>query len=151
MIQHAARERRYSGRPMHLRLDRWVPAAAVVAPIVAFAVGGTAVPIDETWEHVLQVAAWPVLAVAVASVVVNTRLARVVAGAAMVVWWGFVYLTIMAVNAPRTSLFGLLTVAAVPIVVAFTWGKPWTARDIEERSERTDSGGSGIEGRGRDS
>lgn len=115
-------------------LDRWVPAAAVVTPIVAFGSTGTAVPIDPTMEAVLQVAAWPVLAVTILSIVANTRLARAVAGAAMVVWWAVVLLAIVGVDHPRTSPFGLLTVATVPIVVAFTWGKPWSRHEIEERA-----------------
>ncbi len=111
-----------------------VPQVAVVAPIVAFAVGGTAVPINSAAETVLQVTAWPVLALVAWSVAVSHRWWRVVSGAAMIVWWMVIIWQILEVDHPRTSPFGILSLLAIPVVVASTWGHAWGLADVEERA-----------------
>lgn len=117
---------------------RWrnvVPQLAVVAPIVAFAIDGTAVPIEPWTEEALRVACFPILATVAWSLVSDTRFARTVAAVAMVIWWALVVAAIYAVSNPRTSAFGMLTVAAVPVVVAFTFGQAWGIHDVRGRDE----------------
>ncbi len=119
-----------------MRAQAAVPQVAVVAPLVAFAVGGTAVPIEEWTETALWISSFPVLASVAWSMWRDTRHARTVSGAAMVVWWCAFLTSFLYVPNPRTSAFGVLTVAAIPIVIAFTWGHLWGIRDIEE-TDRT--------------
>lgn len=107
-----------------------IPQLAVVAPLVAFAVGGTAVPIPHATEQALQVATWPTLVLVAWSLWVHTRLWRSVSGIAMILWWGAFLIVLLGVDHPRTSAFGVLTIAAIPIVIAFTWAKPWGRRDM---------------------
>ena len=119
---------------MRATLANAVPQVAVVAPIVAFAFGGTAVPIDSLAETILQVSAWPILALVAWSVFVAARWWRVVSGAAMIVWWVVIIWQILEVENPRTSLFGILSLLAIPVVVASTWGHAWGLADVEERA-----------------
>lgn len=119
-----------------VRASAAVPQLAVVAPLAAFAAGGTAVPIDPTAELTLWLASFPVLASVAWSLWRDTRHARTVSGIAMVVWWAAFLVSLIVVSNPRTSAFGVLTVAAVPVVIAFTWGQLWGVRDIEE-TDRT--------------
>ena len=119
---------------MRATLANAVPQVAVVAPIVAFAFGGTAVPINQSAETLLQVSAWPILALVAWSVLVSARWWRVVSGAAMIVWWVVIVWQILEVDHPRTSPFGILSLLAIPVVVATTWGHAWGISDVEERA-----------------
>lgn len=118
----------------HVRTQTAVPQLAVVAPLVAFAIGGTAVPIDPTAELTLWLTSFPVLASVGWSLWRDTRHARTVSGVLMIVWWVVFIVALLAVSHPRTSAFGVLSIAAIPVVVAFTWGHVWGIHDIEESS-----------------
>jgi len=112
-------------------IDRWGAPAAAVAPILAFGIGGTAAPIGDAWETGLQVAVWPVAAVAALALGVNTRRARTISGAVIVAWWaGALYAITVAPE--YLAPFGLFTVAAIPFLVATSWGKAWASEETDE-------------------
>ena len=121
-----------------MRRPAWrviIPQIAVVAPIVAFAVDGTAVPIGHDTETVLQWVTWPILATVAWSLVSDTRFWRTLSGIAMILWWAVFIGVLVSVTNPRTSWFGMLSLAAIPIVIAFTWGQAWGVHDIRERED----------------
>jgi hypothetical protein len=115
-----------------------IPQVAVVAPLVAFAFDGTAVPIGEMCEELLRWATWPVLASVAWALGTDSRFWRVVSGASMIVWWGVFIGVLISITNPRTSTFGLLSLAAIPVVIAFTWGHLWGIHDIQRRTGETD-------------
>lgn len=113
-----------------------IPQAAVVAPLVAFAIDGTAVPIGDTTEQLMRWATCPVLAMVAWALATDSRFWRVVSGAAMIVWWAAFIGVLVSTTNPRTSTFGLLALAAIPIVIAFTWGHLWGLHDIQRYDDR---------------
>lgn len=122
-----------------LRPRSTIPQAAGAAPLLAFAVVGTTVSINEHTEHFLQATAWPVLLVAATAIIIGTRLARVVSGALLVVWWGILSFAVASIaigGGGTVSWFGALTFIAIPVLVAFTWGQAWGPHDIEEGPRR---------------
>lgn len=114
------------------RLDRAVPMMVSGAPLVAFGVGGTVAAITPTSEEVLTAAVWPVLAGLLSAAWVGSRFARTVAAVALVTWWAGYLWALVASDQPL-SAFGELTIASLPVLVAWTWAKPWGTHDLEER------------------
>jgi hypothetical protein len=119
------------------RLGTAIPQLAVVAPLVAFAIDGTAVPIPDGTEQLLQWASWVILAAVATSIALDTRFARVVSAALMIVWWGGLIASLLLLDSPRTSAFGILALSALPVTIAFTWGHAWGLHDVTERMERS--------------
>lgn len=112
-----------------------IPQLAVIAPLVAFALDGTAVPVGHVTEELLRWATWPILALVAWSVWADTRLWRTVSGIAMILWWGAFIGVLISNTNPRISTFGFLALAAIPVVIAFTWGHAWGTHDISRRLE----------------
>lgn len=117
---------------MRIRPRTTIPQVAGTLPLVAFISVGTVVNIGDV-EVWLQRVAIPVIVLVVVTILIGTRFARVVAGVALVCWWFALALSLVTVEDGSVSWFGFTTFAAIPILVAFTWGQAWGVHDIEER------------------
>lgn len=112
--------------------------------MVAFAAVGTTVPIESWITTVLTVTGCFVVILIGWSIWEATRLGRVVAGVAAVLWWGLLALSLVPeFGDGRVSLFGLTTFMCIPVLIGFTyglaWGRhdlAWGRHDIDERNAR---------------
>ncbi len=111
-----------------------VPQVAAAAPLVAFALVGTTVPIEPWVSTVLTVSAMFVVFATVVAVIAGTRFARVGAGGLLTIWWGVLAISLTAeVGGGFVSWFGLTTFIAIPVLAASTYGLSWGIHDVQER------------------
>lgn len=118
------------------RLALAIPQIAAAAPLVPFAFAGTTVPIEPWVSDLLTVTALFVVLGTVGAIVAGTRFARVAAGGLLTIWWGILAISLIpTVGGGQVSWFAITTFAAIPVLVASTYGLSWGIHDVQERVE----------------